>query len=145
MEVFEVGEGTPEIAVVGGIHGDEPCGVRAVERLLADDEEFERSVKLIIANEEALEVGERYVERDLNRAFPGDPDGDTHEGRLAHRLQQELTGCTTLAIHSTQSYAEPFAVIDSMPAARRMVGEPSGTRPGYRPPDRVLRAVRTAG
>ncbi len=121
MEVFEVGKGTPEIAVVGGIHGDEPCGVRAVERLLADDEDVERPVKLIVANEEALAAGERYVDTDLNRAFPGDPDGDTHEERLAHRLQTELTGCTTLAIHSTQSYAEPFAVIDSMDEVTRGV------------------------
>ncbi|WP_058366586.1 succinylglutamate desuccinylase/aspartoacylase domain-containing protein [Haloparvum sedimenti] len=121
MEVFEVGEGTPEIAVVSGIHGDEPCGVRAVERLLADDEDVERPVKLIVANEEALEIGERYVDTDLNRSFPGDPNGDAHEERLAHRLQQELTGCTTLAIHSTQSYAEPFAVIDSMDEVTRGV------------------------
>ena len=121
MDVFELGEGTPEIAVVGAIHGDEPCGARAIERLLADEEAFERPVKLIIANEEALAAGERYLDEDLNRAFPGDPDADTHERRLAHRLQAELTGCTTLAIHSTQSYADPFAVVDSMDEVTRGV------------------------
>ncbi|MFA9516292.1 succinylglutamate desuccinylase/aspartoacylase family protein [Halopenitus sp. H-Gu1] len=121
MRIVELGDGRPEIAVVAAIHGDEPCGVRAVDRLIADEMAYERPIKLIVANEEALEAGERYLEEDLNRAFPGDPDADTHEGRLAHQLLSELTGCTTLALHSTQSYAEPFAVIDTMDEVARGV------------------------
>jgi predicted deacylase len=121
MKVHELGEGSAEVAVVGAIHGDEPCGARAVERLIGESPAVERAVKLIVANEEALAVGERYLEADLNRSFPGDPDADTHEERLAHRLHAELTGCTTLAIHSTQSYAEPFAVVDSMDEVARAV------------------------
>ncbi len=121
MDVFELGEGPPEVAVVGAIHGDEPCGARAIDRLVNEDPAVERPIKLIIANEEALAAGERYLEEDLNRAFPGDPDAETHEGRLAHRLRSELTGCTTLAVHSTQSYAEPFAVVDSMDEVTRGV------------------------
>ena len=53
------GPGDPELAVVGGIHGDEPGGVRAVERLRAADLSLERGVKLIIANPSAVEAGER--------------------------------------------------------------------------------------
>ena len=121
MEIFELGEGTPEVAVVGAIHGDEPCGARAIRRFVSDDPDVERAIKLIVANEEALSAGTRYLETDLNRVFPGDPDGDTHEARLASRLRSELTGCTTLAIHSTQSYADPFAVVDSMDEVARGV------------------------
>jgi len=121
MDVYELGSGPAEVAVVGAIHGDEPCGARAVERLVAESPAVERAVKLIIANEEALAVGKRYVDADLNRSFPGDPDADAHETRLAHRLRSELVGCTTLAIHSTQSYAEPFAVVDSMDEVARAV------------------------
>jgi Succinylglutamate desuccinylase len=79
MKVYELGEGTPEVAVVGGIHGDEPCGPLAIKRLLAEELTVERPVKLIIANEEALEAGQRYLEADLNRVFPGDPNADAHE------------------------------------------------------------------
>ena len=114
MQIHQLGEGQPELAVVAGIHGDEPCGVEAVERLLEDDPAVERPVKLIVANEEALDAGERFLEEDLNRAFPGDQDGDTHESRLAHELAREVQGCTVLALHSTQSYAEPIAVIDTV-------------------------------
>lgn len=121
MRIEQLGEGTPEVAVVAAIHGDEPCGVHAVERLLDDEPAVDRPVKLIVANEEALERGVRYVDEDLNRAFPGDPDADTHEGRLAADLAREVRDCTTLALHSTQSYGEPFAVTDTVGAVARTV------------------------
>ena len=111
MRTVTLGDGTPEVAVVGGIHGDEPCGVRAIERLLDTDPAVSRPVKFIIANEEALEAGVRYVDTDLNRAFPGNPDSEAHEDRLAAELTAELRGCTTLAMHSTQSYSNPFAIV----------------------------------
>jgi predicted deacylase len=114
MQIHQLGEGQPELAVVAGIHGDEPCGVRAVERLLAENPSVDRPVKFIIANEPALEAGERFVDEDLNRTFPGDPDGDSHESRLAHEIAREVQGCTVLALHSTRSYAEPIAVIDTV-------------------------------
>jgi hypothetical protein len=114
VQVHQLGDGTPEVAVVGGIHGDEPCGPRGIERLLADDPPVDRPVKLIVANEEALSEGERYLDEDLNRAYPGDPSADTHEGRLGAHLRQELEGCTVLSLHSTQSYAEPFAVVKTI-------------------------------
>lgn len=112
MRVTELGDGPPEIAVVGGIHGDEPCGPTAIDRFLSEDPDVERPVKFVVANEEALDAGDRYLEEDLNRAFPGAPDAETHEGQLAHQLAGELRGCTVLSLHSTQSYAEPFALCD---------------------------------
>ncbi|WP_128904008.1 M14 family metallopeptidase [Halorubrum amylolyticum] len=121
MDVHDLGEGEPEVAVVGAIHGDEPCGARAVRRLLDADLDIERPVRLIVANETALDAGVRYLDADLNRSFPGDPDAEAHEGRLAAELLDALGGCSTLAIHSTQSYAEPFAVVDSMDEVARAV------------------------
>ena len=121
MEIHDLGDGDPEVAVVGAIHGDEPCGARAVERLLDADLDVERPVRLIVANEAALNAGERYLDADLNRAFPGNPEGAAHEVRLAADLLDALDGCTTLAVHSTQSYAGPFAVIDSMDEVTRAV------------------------
>jgi predicted deacylase len=121
MRVETLGEGEPEVAVVGAIHGDEPCGSVAVEALVDADPDVERPVKLIVANEEALERGVRYVEEDLNRAFPGSPDADTHEGRLAHELLNEIRGCEILSLHSTRSYAAPFALVDEMDGHARSI------------------------
>jgi predicted deacylase len=113
MRVREFGD-DPEVAVVAGIHGDEPCGPDAVDALLDDPPTFQRPVKFVVANEDALEHGVRYLDEDLNRAFPGDTGAESHERRLAERLLAELDGCTTLALHSTQSYAHPFALVDTI-------------------------------
>ncbi|WP_290810321.1 succinylglutamate desuccinylase/aspartoacylase family protein [Halovivax sp.] len=121
MNVAQLGTGTPEIAVVGGIHGDEPSGVRAVEHLLEENPTVNRPVKLIVANERAIEERVRYVDEDLNRAFPGDHDAETHEGRLAARLVDELEECLVFSMHSTQSHAEPFAVVEGLDATAREI------------------------
>lgn len=118
MRVSRLGEGQPEVAVVGGIHGDEPCGVAAVDRLVETAPAVDRPVSLIVANELAVQRGERFIDTDLNRAFPGDPAG-THEERLAARLASELEGCSVLALHSTQSHDAPFAVVDELTEPRR--------------------------
>lgn len=112
MRVEQLGEGQPELAVVGGIHGDEPSGVDAVERLIEASPPVEKSVLLVIANEPAIEAGERYLDADLNRSFPGDPDSEAYEKRLAHELSERLAGTTALAMHATQSHPEPFLVAD---------------------------------
>jgi predicted deacylase len=121
MRVETLGDGEPEVAVVGAIHGDEPCGSVAVESLLEADPDVQRPVKLIVANEEALAEGDRYVEEDLNRAFPGSPGADTHEGRLAHRLLNEIRGCEILSLHSTRSYPAPFALVKEMDGHARSI------------------------
>lgn len=112
MRVEQLGEGEPDLAVVGSIHGDEPCGAHAVETLLAEQPAVEKPVKFIIANERALDRNVRYTETDMNRVFPGNPDAEAYETRLAYELLEEIDGCTTLSMHSTQSYSRPFAIID---------------------------------
>ncbi|MEF8978842.1 MAG: succinylglutamate desuccinylase/aspartoacylase family protein [Haloarculaceae archaeon] len=114
MRVEQLGDGDPEIAVVGGIHGDEPCGVTAIETLLSERPAVERPVRLVVANEEALAAGERYLDDDLNRSFPGETDADSHEKRLAARLTDVLEGCVTVSLHSTQSYEDMFAIVNGM-------------------------------
>jgi predicted deacylase len=114
VHVEQLGEGEPELARVGGIHGDEPGGVGAVERLRSDPPAVERPVKLVIANERAVEAGERFVDVDLNRSFPGDPTAGAYERRLAAELSRELDGCRSLAFHSTQSHSEPFAIVSGL-------------------------------
>jgi predicted deacylase len=121
MQVRTVGDGTPEVAVVGAVHGDEPCGARAIERFLASEHDVQRPAKLIVANERALERGVRYVDVDLNRALPGDPESDRYEDRLAHDLLAEVRDCTTLGIHSTVSYDRPFANVAYLDERKREV------------------------
>lgn len=104
------GPGDPEIAVVGGIHGDEPSGVHAVRQLREADLDLQRGVAFVIANPAAVEAGERYLDSDLNRVFPGDPAGD-REKRLAARLCNTIEPLTTLSVHDTHSHPATFALV----------------------------------
>jgi predicted deacylase len=114
----------PGVAAVGAIHGDEPCGARAVERFIdsGPTDELRRPVTLVVANERALSAGRRYVETDLNRVFPGDPESEAHEERLAADLLSELGEAVTLGFHSTVSFSEPFGTLaDPTPRKARIM------------------------
>jgi hypothetical protein len=127
MQTIERGSaGSARVAIVGGIHGDEPAGERIVRRLADDLDEGgtgSGSVRLIVANERALAAGTRYTDADLNRVFPGDPDSDEYERALAPRLAAELEGMdAVLALHSSHSAPPPFAIFsDPTESVRRSV------------------------
>ena len=117
MKRIERGSGSPRVAIVGGIHGDEPAGVRIVERLAErlSDEALHGTVQLIVANEPAIERGVRYTDTDLNRTFPGDETSDEYETALAARLEEALSGAdAVLALHTSQSAPPPFAIFSEL-------------------------------
>lgn len=115
MKLIERGAGSPRVAIVGGIHGDEPAGEAIVEQLIDDLTVDDGTVQLLLANEPALDAGKRYTETDLNRTFPGDPDGDAYETVLADRLVTLLEGADAiLALHTSQSAPPPFAIYSEM-------------------------------
>lgn len=109
--VTVLGPGEPELAVVGGVHGDEPSGVRAVRRVLESNPDLERAVKLVVANPQAAVAHRRYLDADLNRVFPGDPDAADRERRLAAQLCDLAADCTVLSMHSTHSCPDPIAFV----------------------------------
>jgi len=127
METIDRGSaGSARVAIVGGIHGDEPAGVRIVRRLadaLDEDGDGTGCVRLIIANERAIEAGTRYTDADLNRVFPGEADSDEYERALAPRLAAELEGMdAVLALHTSHSAPPPFAIHSGLtPSVRRTV------------------------
>ena len=111
MKVYKRGEGEPDFSIVGAIHGDEPGGKEAIELFLEKDIEFRDPVQFIVANEEALAENRRFMEKDVNRAFPGDPESDFREERLATKLLEKVEGTAVLDIHTTRSHPKPFSTI----------------------------------
>lgn len=103
----------PEYSIVYCIHGDETCGKKAVEKLKASDYELNKPVKLVFANEEAYEENVRYIDTDLNRIFPGDPQSELLEEKLAVRIYEEVEDTTNLVIHSTHSQPTPFSIMST--------------------------------
>lgn len=114
MKVITRGNGTPQITVIGSLHGDEPAGKKAIQKILESDLEFVKPVKFIIANEKALEKDERFLDVDINRSFPGNPGSDLHEERLAAEVLEEVGDTEVLDLHTTHSYPEPFAVVKNL-------------------------------
>lgn len=115
MRLIERGSGRPRVAVVGGIHGDEPAGERIVDHLTDSLEVDDGTVQLLVANEPALAIGSRFTDTDLNRAFPGDPDSEAYESALATRLTTILDGADAiLALHTSQSAPPPFAIYSNL-------------------------------
>ena len=121
MKVSTHGTGKPSVAIVGGVHGDEPRTAEVVEDLNTIFETSQMSkhihgtIKLIIANEPALSQDVRYTETDLNRAFLGDEESELYEERLATELLEVLKDCdAVLGLHSTHSAPPPFAITSNM-------------------------------
>jgi hypothetical protein len=109
MKVKTVGKGEPEHAVMYCVHGNEPCGKYAVDRILHENPEFRKPLKLIFANEKAFKKGRSELEADLNRVWGTDSE-EKHEEALARRIEDELRGKKVLDLHSSFSHPEAFGI-----------------------------------
>lgn len=108
----------PDVLIIGGIHGDEPCGTNAInywkERL--NEKKVSRSVGLLIANPVANEKETRYVETDLNREFTEDSMENSDnsmslESQIATEIKPYITNAeAVLGLHSTKSTNQPFGL-----------------------------------
>jgi len=132
-------EAGPLVVAIGGIHGNEPAGVRALERLfeLLENEPrlnpgfgFKGEFLALRGNVEALALGKRYIDVDLNRIWRplnGRPDTfATSEDRELHELlaaietaveEAPLSELILLDLHTTTAHGGIFAVTgDDLPS-----------------------------
>jgi predicted deacylase len=110
MRVEVHGGTSPAYGIVGSLHGDERCGKNVIEWIGTDLPELQEPVKTVVAHTEALTRKVKYIDQDLNRAFPGDSTGSSYEARLAANILQEVRGMNVLDLHSTVSQPTPFAI-----------------------------------
>jgi len=120
----------PYVGVIGALHGNETAGLRALERLRGEAQEFARrmqrgTVVLIHGNPLASEQQRRHSEggTDINRLFKYDyvdsvaPEAWTFEHRRALELRPLVTGLDALLdLHSASRPTKPFAICDGRPA-----------------------------
>ncbi|MEI6627450.1 MAG: succinylglutamate desuccinylase/aspartoacylase family protein, partial [bacterium] len=108
-----IGHGHPKIAILGCVHGDEIMGAKAIRELLKLPI-VKGELHFIIANEPAKQKRQRYLKHDLNRAFPGNPDGEA-EHYLAHVLKQQLAKMDlVIDLHATNSNFSDLAIITKL-------------------------------
>jgi hypothetical protein len=90
-----------KILVIGGMHGNEPLGIKLVTLLR---EKPIKNVDSIYANEKAIKANFRFIKSDLNRSFPGDIKSTDYEVKRAAEI---LFLCSkydlVLDFHNTKS------------------------------------------
>lgn len=130
----------PTLVCLGGLHGNEPAGVLAIQRVL---ESLGQAAALLqgefvglAGNRSALAVGRRFVDHDLNRAWRPDrlarlmqsPGGSQAEDReqleldaVLQEILDEAPGrLYLLDIHTTSGPGSPFAILDDTLANREL-------------------------
>jgi hypothetical protein len=113
MQIEYLGDGEPELAVIGITHGDEPCGREALDYLRTREYELQGCVAIIYANERSAERCERSTDTDLNRAYPGDLNSESYESRIASIIMDVTESLPVYDLHSTKiptPSGEPFAI-----------------------------------
>ena len=131
----------PTLLILGGIHGNEPAGVRAANRVLPRLKEqrtqLRGEVVLLRGNTRALERNVRYVDADLNRQWTDDNIRKGEEGNYDRLENSELTEQAELFavlreavqrargdiyfldLHTTSASGVPFATVGDTLRNRR--------------------------
>jgi succinylglutamate desuccinylase len=141
LGVHDAGRSGPTLVVLSAVHGNEPAGVEAIERVLARLEERQSSFagRLVglVGNPSALACGRRFQRQDLNRLWSADSlaelaardpalDGpEEHECReLFATLDAESSDprreLILLDLHSTSAHGSPFTCISDALRSREL-------------------------
>lgn len=140
---YSSGKPGPLMIVVGGIHGNEPSGIEAAQRVLAMLSELQPEIAgrlvALVGHVRALRKRVRYFDTDLNRAWSEDAvrrlvgsDGSTDSYEQAE--QRELLASideavrthepgqrvVLLDLHSTSGEGPPFVIIGDTLQNRRI-------------------------
>ena len=138
---YSTGRPGPTIVLVGGLHGNEPAGPRAIgsvlAQLAAERMSLRGEVIGLSGNRAALQAGRRYVGRDLNRGWlpadieellaPGSPrhepeDEEQREllAELGPLLATAREPLVFLDLHSTSGAGPPFSCMADVLRNRRV-------------------------
>ena len=129
FDVCDFGTGRPVFAFVGGVHGNETSGMRTAERLaqhFAQHEPVLGTVRVMPRVNPTASKAERRCSpadgKDLNRCFPGDPEGSLTE-RIADALWRETADADFIIdLHGCDGGSLPYilTICDEFPAVRRL-------------------------
>lgn len=116
---FSQGKPGPLLFFLGGIHGNEPAGVYALERVFkslgAINPSFNGEIIGVRGNVPALEVGKRYLDRDLNRLWTVEEIQRIRELAKSGELNREERELFTLVNLIEEQFAKaqgPTLLID---------------------------------
>jgi len=135
------GNSGPLLVVIGGIHGNEPSGLVATDRVLSrlarEEIPIDGRIIALAGNRTALLQGVRFVDQDLNRMWLPEQvantlERDPAEDDVEQREQRELVAfidnetqdhhgqIIVIDLHSTSSDSPPFCIISDTLQNRRV-------------------------
>ncbi len=124
--IYEVGEGNPIVVINTGTHGNEYQPVEAANQFAENFDGSELvtgTVRLIVSNPPALEQNKRFLDEDLNRAFPGDPSSPSREARLASQVLGLVDDADFVVDLHTAPDGPPFTILGSRDRSRLDLAE----------------------
>lgn len=120
----------PLLFVTAGIHGNEPSGVKALERVFTELEKTRPQIKGTIVgvagNKMALNQNKRYIDEDLNRTWTEEnirnATKDTHEKKEMFEIietlkafpEKDFTKRYFLDCHTTSSPSLPYVSVQEV-------------------------------
>jgi len=128
----------PTLIAIGSLHGNEPAGVDALQRVFARISGHPNllssgSFTALVGNMAALSAQRRFMDRDLNRNWngqrgisharePGSTTEDLEHSELLGFIEQEIgqarDGVYVLDLHTTSGDSVPFTVFADTLASR---------------------------
>ncbi|OGZ58888.1 MAG: hypothetical protein A3F94_03150 [Candidatus Spechtbacteria bacterium RIFCSPLOWO2_12_FULL_38_22] len=136
----------PTSIILAGVHGDEKCGVKALEKIIPNLKIEKGRVFIGYGNPQAIEKTQRFTEVNLNRIFKKDnllskSDKKSYEYKRARFLKKYLNQSDALLdIHASHTpMSKPFVIcetnakgiVEYLPVERVVSGfdqiEPGGT------------------
>jgi hypothetical protein len=140
-EIGRYDQNKPGVTVIaiGGMHGNEPAGVLALQKVLDYLNEhkprFSGQLIGLAGNLKALESGERFIDRDLNRMWFVKPSGALCQcdqcaekeefNELKYHLKKEINSAENeilfFDMHTTSAASQPFLMIGDTIRNRKMV------------------------
>lgn len=96
-------------------HGDESVGKKIADEIQRKYPNIiGNGLDIQIANPMAYEKGVRYIDKDLNRVFPGKEDG-VYEERRAVEISKIISGYElVIDIHSTESGSQDIVIVTTL-------------------------------
>ncbi|OYT32769.1 hypothetical protein B6U93_00655 [Candidatus Woesearchaeota archaeon ex4484_78] len=109
-EFSKTGNRSPKICIVGCVQGNELVGKKTIEKLKKIKIK-KGTIGFLIANVLAMKKKRRFIEIDLNRAFPGNSKGK-YEEELALKIKKIVNKFDyVIDLHSSSTKTPPFVII----------------------------------
>jgi len=99
-----------KILLIIATHGDEKIGLEIIKRL--EKQKNIDAVDCLVANPRALELGVRFTDFDLNRAYPGDKNSSLYEKRRAVEvLEMAREYQYVIDLHEASQGSDDFIIL----------------------------------